>query len=71
MLFPIIITASNLFPPNSYLYILKMKNDDFIKSYVRMKPLMMDEMSVISPTRREVTVNKTKESFTFSKKNIT
>lgn len=48
-----------------------MKNDDFIKSYVRMKPLMMDEMSVISPTRREVTVNKTKESFTFSKKNIT
>lgn len=46
-----------------------MKNDDFIKSYVRMKPLMMDEMSVISPTRRDVTVNKTKESFTFSKKN--
>lgn len=71
MLFPIINYCFKPFPTKFISKYFKMKNDDFIKSYVRMKPLMMDEMSVISPTRREVTVNKTKESFTFSKKNIT
>lgn len=45
-----------------------MKNDEFIKSYVRMKPLMMDEAPVISSSRRDVTVSRTKESFSFSKK---
>ena len=45
-----------------------MKNDDFIKTYVRLKPLMMDEAAVITPSRRDVTVTRTKECFSFSKK---
>jgi hypothetical protein len=43
-----------------------MKNEEFIKSYVRLKPLFQEESPVLSSNEREVLISKSKETFFFS-----
>jgi hypothetical protein len=44
-----------------------MKNEEFIKSFVRLKPIMVDESPVLGCSKREVIINKSKDIYSFSK----
>ena len=43
------------------------KSSEFIKTFVRLKPTLMDEISLINATKQEVLINRTSaDSFEFS-----
>lgn len=44
-----------------------MRADEFIKCFVRLKPLLLGESPALAAARRDVTISKSKESYTYSK----
>lgn len=58
---PFILSCSQIsFKYPIIIFELIMKNEEFIKSFVRLKPILMDEMPAITSTDHDVIINKTK-----------
>jgi hypothetical protein len=44
-----------------------MRSEEFIKCYVRLKPILLGEAAALTAARRDVTISKSRENYSYSK----